>query len=50
MSEFATCVLKMNFRYGSCNNKLLQVEVEHQEKTVELTPVKNFAKFEKQIT
>lgn len=50
MSEFATCVLKMNFRYGSCNNKLLQVEVEHQEKTVELTPIKNFAKFEKQIT
>ena len=50
MSEFATCILKMNFRYGSCNNKLLQVEVEHQEKTVELTPVKNFAKFEKQIT
>lgn len=50
MSEFATCILKMRFRYGSCNNKLLLVEVEQDEQTVELTPVENFATFEKQIT
>ena len=50
MSEFATCILKMNFRYGTCNNKLLQVEVEHDKQTVELNPVENFATFEKQIT
>ena len=50
MSEFATCILKMNFRYGSCNNKLLRVEVKHDKQTVELAPVKNLAIFKKQIT
>lgn len=49
MSEFAICMLKMRFRYGSCNNKLLKVEVEHEEQKVELSPVKNFATYKKQI-
>jgi hypothetical protein len=50
MSEFANCTLKMRFRYGSCNNKLLQVEVEHNQKKVKLSPVENFATYTKQIT